>query len=176
MLLQVVLWGHQQMHSTYKSYRSGVLSYNNIFFSFAVDVDLEHLPRKQSPENNLKSEKTNPSPTLYETVDKISDEAIAVLAMAITIRGHRVVAQSVLPGILQGDKSDSLLYGSVDNGKKICWIEEFNSKHTVLDGSGAVFKLAAPVECKGIVGSDDRQRVLSIESIATLAEVDTVKL
>lgn len=36
--------------------------------------------------------------------------------------------QSVLPGILQGDKSDSLLYGSVDNGKKICWNEDFHSK------------------------------------------------
>lgn len=28
--------------------------------------------------------------------------------------------------------------------------------HAVHDGSGNVFKLAAPVECKGIVGSDDR--------------------
>lgn len=36
--------------------------------------------------------------------------------------------QSVLPGILQGDKSESLLYGSVDNGKKICWNEDFHSK------------------------------------------------
>ena len=29
-------------------------------------------------------------------------------------------------------------------------------EHTVLDGSGNAVKLAAPVECKGIVGSDDR--------------------
>lgn len=29
-------------------------------------------------------------------------------------------------------------------------------EHSVLDGSGNVVKLAAPVECKGIVGSDDR--------------------
>ncbi|MCI29998.1 clustered mitochondria protein-like, partial [Trifolium medium] len=29
-------------------------------------------------------------------------------------------------------------------------------EHSVLDGSGNVFKLAAPVECKGIVGGDDR--------------------
>lgn len=29
-------------------------------------------------------------------------------------------------------------------------------EHTVLDESGNAFKLAAPVECKGIVGSDDR--------------------
>ncbi|KAL5648821.1 hypothetical protein ACJX0J_039630, partial [Zea mays] len=51
------------------------------------------------------------------------------LAMAIVdYRGHRVVAQSIIPGILQGDKSNSLLYGSVDNGKKISWNETFNSK------------------------------------------------
>ncbi|CAK9154903.1 unnamed protein product [Ilex paraguariensis] len=100
------------------------------------------------------------------------------LAMAIIdYRGHRVVAQSVLPGILQGDKSDSLLYGSVDNGKKICWNSDFHSKvleaakclhlkeHMVLDGSGNVCKLAAPVECKGIVGSDDRQYLLDLMRI-----------
>ncbi|KAJ1440425.1 CLU domain [Sesbania bispinosa] len=82
--------------------------------------------------------------------------------------------KSVLPGILQGDKSDSLLYGSVDNGKKICWNEDFYSKvseaakllhlkeYLVLDGSGNVFKLAAPVECKGIVGGDDRHYLLDL--------------
>ncbi|XP_045803589.1 clustered mitochondria protein-like isoform X2 [Trifolium pratense] len=81
---------------------------------------------------------------------------------------------SVLPGILQGDKSDSLLYGSVDNGKKISWNEDFHAKvseaakrlhlkeHSVLDGSGNVFKLAAPVECKGIVGGDDRHYLLDL--------------
>ncbi|OVA10333.1 Protein of unknown function DUF727 [Macleaya cordata] len=97
------------------------------------------------------------------------------LAMAIIdYRGHRVVAQSIIPGILQGDKSDSLLYGSVDNGKKICWNEAFHSKvleaakrlhikeHTVLDASGNAVKLAAPVECKGIVGCDDRHYLLDL--------------
>ncbi|KAJ4978102.1 hypothetical protein NE237_008882 [Protea cynaroides] len=97
------------------------------------------------------------------------------LAMTIVdYRGHRVVAQSIIPGILQGDKSDSLLYGSVDNGKKICWNEAFHSKvleaakclhlkeHMVLDGSGNNIKLAAPVECKGIVGSDDRHYILDL--------------
>lgn len=36
--------------------------------------------------------------------------------------------QSIIPGILQGDKTDSLLYGSVDNGKKIAWNEKFHAK------------------------------------------------
>ncbi|RWR82845.1 clustered mitochondria protein isoform X4 [Cinnamomum micranthum f. kanehirae] len=97
------------------------------------------------------------------------------LAMAIIdYRGHRVVAQSIIPGILQGDKSDSVLYGSVDNGKKIYWNEAFHAKvleaakhlhlkeHRVEDGSGNVVKLAAPVECKGIVGSDDRHYLLDL--------------
>lgn len=39
-----------------------------------------------------------------------------------------MLLQSVLPGILQGDKSESLIYGSVDNGKKIYWNEDFHSK------------------------------------------------
>ncbi|KAK9058159.1 hypothetical protein SSX86_022999 [Deinandra increscens subsp. villosa] len=198
--------------------------HNNIFFSFAVDADLE-LSRKQSSDSNLntsektltKSSKVNGEKSSVATMENhhLNGEAESAsdapsevqlaeseqatyassnndlkgtkayqeadvpglynLAMAIVdYRGHRVVAQSVLPGILQGDKSDSLLYGSVDNGKKICWNQDFHSKvleaskrlrvkeHTVLDGSGNVFQIAAPVECKGIVGSDDRHYLLDL--------------
>lgn len=190
--------------------------HNNIFFSFAVDADLEQLSRKQLSESNpdktlVKSARANgeKSTTTVENngvvVDDVASEAqlaeseqatyassnndlkgtkayqeadvpgLYNLAMAIVdYRGHRVVAQSVLPGILQGDKSDSLLYGSVDNGKKICWNQDFHSKvleaskrlrvkeHSVVDGSGNVFQIAAPVECKGIVGSDDRHYLLDL--------------
>ncbi|KAA8515704.1 hypothetical protein F0562_018685 [Nyssa sinensis] len=206
--------------------------HNNIFFSFAVDADLEQLSRKQTLIINLKIESTN---SLHNVPENSSNKSLSnatrvsngentedlngvmdlapdvpaetqlaeseqatyasanndlkgtkayqeadvpgLYTLAMTIidyRGHRVVAQSVLPGILQGDKSDSLLYGSVDNGKKICRNEDFHSKvleaakrlhlkeHTVLDGSGNVFRLAAPVECKGIVGSDDRHYLLDL--------------
>ncbi|KAL6974080.1 hypothetical protein U1Q18_028262 [Sarracenia purpurea var. burkii] len=211
--------------------------HNNIFFSFAVDADLEQLSKKRTSDSNPKIDSTsslhNPSDKTFNKLshaaarasggdksngtstedpdsgtDSTSDvhaetqlaeseqatyasanndlkgtktyqeadvSGLYNLAMAIIdCKGHRVVAQSVLPGILQGDKSDSLLYGSVDNGKKICWNEDFHSKvleaakslhlkeHTVFDGSGNVFKLAAPVECKGIVGSDDRHYLLDL--------------
>ncbi|VVB05448.1 unnamed protein product [Arabis nemorensis] len=189
--------------------------HNNIFFSFAVDADIEQLSKKR-PSNNLAvSEKVSSSdkvPCTDGTCDgenneelnscheaplveneqatyasanndlkgtKLYQEAdvpgLYNLAMAIIdYRGHRVVAQSVLPGILQGDKSDALLYGSVDNGKKICWNEDFHAKvleaakllhikeHSVIDASENVFKLAAPVECKGIVGSDNRHYLLDL--------------
>ncbi|CAN0877840.1 Clustered mitochondria protein [Linum grandiflorum] len=206
--------------------------HNNIFFSFAVDADLEQVSKKRTSDINAKKD-TNSTPSSEKVPNNVShgDESVSSvektdgsislesngstemtspetqlaeseqatyasanndlkgtkayqeadvpglynLAMAIIdYRGHRVVAQSVLPGILQGDKSESLLYGSVDNGKKICWNEDFHSKvveaakrlhlkeHSVLDGSGNSFKLAAPVECKGIVGSDDRHYLLDL--------------
>ncbi|KAI3676675.1 hypothetical protein L1987_86287 [Smallanthus sonchifolius] len=194
--------------------------HNNIFFSFAVDADLEQLSRKQSSDSNSTLTKTsrvngekssvattenhNPNGAVESASDAPSETQLAEseqatyassnndlkgtkayqeadvpglynLAMAIVdYRGHRVVAQSVLPGILQGDKSDSLLYGSVDNGMKISWNQDFHAKvleaskrlrvkeHTVLDGSGNAFQVAAPVECKGIVGSDDRHYLLDL--------------
>ncbi|XP_010523680.1 PREDICTED: clustered mitochondria protein [Tarenaya hassleriana] len=188
--------------------------HNNIFFSFAVDADIEQLSKKRSNNLSVTEKLSSSEKVLWKegTCDGGDNEEISScvetqlgeneqatyasanndlkgtklyqeadvpglynLAMAIIdYRGHRVVAQSVLPGILQGDKSDALLYGSVDNGKKICWNEDFHAKvleaakvlhikeHTVIDASGNVFKLAAPVECKGIVGSDNRHYLLDL--------------
>ncbi|KAI4326198.1 hypothetical protein MLD38_031536 [Melastoma candidum] len=203
--------------------------HNNIFFSFAIDADLDLLSSKRTPVSSITNDSTScvhessevastgvltssggangtvntKTPNIGEQESNVSVETadneqatyasanndlkgtkayqeadvsgLYNLAMAIIdYRGHRVVAQSVLPGILQGDKSESLLYGSVDNGKKICWNEEFHSKvleaakhlhlkeHSVLDGSGNIVKLAGPVECKGIVGSDDRHYLLDL--------------
>uniref|UniRef100_A0A6N2MR41 Clu domain-containing protein n=1 Tax=Salix viminalis TaxID=40686 RepID=A0A6N2MR41_SALVM len=196
--------------------------HNNIFFSFAVDSDVEQLSKKCNSDTCSKTENTSSSikssekatangvkcdgsttevmelPPESASEPQLAESEQATYAsanndlkgtksyqeadipglynLAMTIIDYRVTecSQSVLPGILQGDKSDSLLYGSVDNGKKICWNEDFHSKvveaakrlhlkeHTVLDGSGDAFKLAAPVECKGIVGSDDRHYLLDL--------------
>uniref|UniRef100_A0A2N9FQD6 Clu domain-containing protein n=1 Tax=Fagus sylvatica TaxID=28930 RepID=A0A2N9FQD6_FAGSY len=52
--------------------------------------------------------------------------------------------------------------GSIDNKVLEAAKRLHFKEHTVLDGSGNVFKLAAPVECKGIVGSDDRHYLLDL--------------
>ncbi|KAL5207899.1 hypothetical protein ABZP36_032334 [Zizania latifolia] len=144
---------------------NGVLDNSSDASAEAQTVDSEQATYA-SANNDLKGTKA------YQEADI---PGLYNLAMAIIdYRGHRVVAQSIIPGILQGDKSDSLLYGSVDNGKKISWNESFHSKvveaakrlhvkeHVVLDGSGNPVKLAATVECKGIVGSDDRHYILDL--------------
>ncbi|KAL0006699.1 hypothetical protein SO802_008201 [Lithocarpus litseifolius] len=139
----------------------------------AIKTAKEEATKKAEEEARLKAEKEEKEKQEATQEDVKVDES---LAKDVKENGVDVVKddktlgkESVFPGILQGDKSDSLLYGSVDNGKKICWNDDFHSKvlgaaehlhlkeHTVLDGSGNFFKLAAPVEFKGIVGSDDSQ-------------------
>ena len=36
--------------------------------------------------------------------------------------------QSIIPGILYGDRTTQMLYGSVDTGKTIKWSEQFHEK------------------------------------------------
>ncbi|CAI5936846.1 unnamed protein product [Closterium sp. NIES-64] len=97
------------------------------------------------------------------------------LAMAIVdYRGHRVIAQSIIPGILYGDRTTQMLYGSVDTGKTIKWSDSFHPKvaelgkalhlkeHKVTDGDGKEATLCSPVETKGILGSDDRKYLLDL--------------
>ncbi|KAJ1397013.1 CLU domain [Sesbania bispinosa] len=77
---------------------------------------------------------------------------------------------------IEGQESDADL-GDIKTKKecfKECFKEDFHYKvseaakrlhlkeHLVLDGSGNVFKLVAPVECKGIVGGDDRHYLLDL--------------
>ncbi|KAK1401272.1 hypothetical protein POM88_000877 [Heracleum sosnowskyi] len=124
MLLQVVLWGHQQMHSTYESYRSGVLS---------------HVSPLYSP--------------LYSLLTNSKEQE--VVKTEALISQHRVYYLASFKAMSQTRYCMVLL--TMDFF--FCWNEEFNSK--VLEASKRLHI---------------KQRVLSIESIATLAEVDTVKL
>ncbi|KAL5175826.1 Clustered mitochondria protein [Glycine soja] len=154
--------------------------HNNIFFSFAIDADLEKLSKKRVDANSKtwssgnSQSSSDKASTLLHGESQVPNGGKDDGSSSEDLNGTEITQDSVLPGILQGDKSDSLLYGSVDNGKKICWNEDFHSKvseaakrlhlkeHLVLDGSGNLFKLAAPVECKGIVGGDDRHYLLDL--------------
>ena len=102
-------------------------------------------------------------------------EGLHTLTMAIVdYCGSRVIAQSIIPGILHGDRTESLKYGSVDGGKKIAWEEAYHERvtraakicqlqeHSIQDASGNEYKFSAPSECKGIEGSDGRFYLLDL--------------
>jgi len=146
--------------------------YNNIFFSFAMDgrdFYKEFGGDKAayvSVNNDLKG---------IRLLNKVDVKGLYTLATAIVdYRGYRVVAQSIIPGILQREQTSNVVYGSIDNGKTICADEEFHKlmleagkvlyikEHTVVDGEGKEFKLCSPIEAKGIVGTDNRKYILDL--------------
>ena len=50
-----------------------------------------------------------------------------VLTAVVDYMGQRVIAQSLIPGILHGEVASSVVYGSVDNGKTLCWREDMHA-------------------------------------------------
>jgi hypothetical protein len=65
----------------------------------------------------------------------LTDAALLLLAGVHTLaycivdyKGHRLVAQSVVPGLLYGNKTAELKYGSPDLGETIKWDKDFHEK------------------------------------------------
>ena len=87
--------------------------------------------------------------------------------------GCRFIAQSIIPGILQNEQNDLLVYGSVDYGQTVkseadahgLWqnaVEPWYIGKSDMMIQGKEISLFAPVECKGIRGSDDRIYALDL--------------
>ncbi|KAF0978773.1 hypothetical protein FDP41_001843 [Naegleria fowleri] len=151
---------------------SQVYIQNNIFFSFSInseDAKDENDMDKfayQNANNDLKG---------VMAFNEADVRGIHTLASAIIdYRGYRVVAQSIIPGILQGDQGSRHVYGSIDEGKSFVTDPKYHAlmkeaaeklhikEHVVLDETGKEHVLACPAECKGIVGSDGRFYVLDL--------------
>ncbi len=94
--------------------------------------------------------------TLYKDVKGL----YTLATVLVDYRGYRVVAQSIIPGILQREQTSNVVYGSIDNGKTIASDPSFHellvkagkqlhlAEHTVKDGENKEFKLCAPIESK----------------------------
>lgn len=89
-------------------------------------------------------------------------------------RGYRVTAQSIIPGILEREQEQSVIYGSIDFGKTVVshpkYLEllEKTSRplkvqsHAVLNEKDMAVELCSSVECKGIIGNDGRHYILDL--------------
>lgn len=111
--------------------------------------------------------------------------------MVIDYRGYRVTAQSIIPGILEREQEQSVVYGSIDFGKTVLthpkYLElvrkilkvftfiiitklQLNKAgqqlkilpHHVLNDKGEAVELCSSVECKGIIGNDGRHYILDL--------------
>jgi protein TIF31 len=109
--------------------RSQVYLHNNIFFSRGVDAGPETFKIAKGDKAARKS--TNRDVQCIGTFHRMEKSGLYTLAhVLIDFLGTRFVCQSILPGILIGEKSHTLLYGSVETGIPLKWDEEL---HRILE-------------------------------------------
>lgn len=109
---------------------------------------------------------------VYNTVDQ---EGLYTLGtVVIDYRGYRVTAQSIIPGILEREQEQSVVYGSIDFGKTVVTHPKYLDllgkagqqlkvlQHSVLNDKDEEVELCSSVECKGIIGNDGRHYILDL--------------
>ncbi|KAK3743452.1 hypothetical protein QZH41_019537, partial [Actinostola sp. cb2023] len=142
--------------------------WNNIFFSFAFD-SREHY----SDLGGMTL--TNGDLMGVMAYNRIDNKGLFTLGtVVVDYRGYRVIAQSIIPGILQREQEQSVVYGSIDSGKNVASHEKFVKllekagrslhirPHNVMDSNNEEVKICSSIECKGIIGADGRHYILDL--------------
>ncbi|XP_078278905.1 clustered mitochondria protein homolog isoform X1 [Rhinoraja longicauda] len=146
--------------------------WNNIFFSLGFDVRDHYKDlggdnaAYVAPTNDLNGVRA------YNAVDV---EGLYTLGtVVVDYRGYRVTAQSIIPGILEREQEQSVIYGSIDFGKTVVSHPKYMEllektarplkiqKHKVLNENSEEVELCSSVECKGIIGNDSRHYILDL--------------
>ncbi|XP_030369459.1 protein clueless [Scaptodrosophila lebanonensis] len=146
--------------------------WNNIFFSLGFDVR-DHYKELGgdyaafvAPRYDLHGVR------VYNAVDV--DGLYTLGTVVIDYRGFRVTAQSIIPGILEREQEQSVVYGSIDFGKTVLshpkYLELLRQAgkhlkilpHSVLNERDEPVELCSSVECKGIIGNDGRHYILDL--------------
>uniref|UniRef100_A0A665W080 Clustered mitochondria protein homolog n=1 Tax=Echeneis naucrates TaxID=173247 RepID=A0A665W080_ECHNA len=152
--------------------RMQMFIWNNIFFSLGFDVRDHYrelggdAAAHAAPTNDLNGVRA------YGAVDV---EGLYTLGtVVVDYRGYRVTAQSIIPGILEREQEQSVIYGSIDFGKTVVshskYLELLEKtsrplkvqKHSVLNEKNDMVELCSSVECKGIIGNDGRHYILDL--------------
>merc|ERR1712106_657161 len=146
--------------------------WSNIFFSLGFDVKDHYkdlggdAAAYVAPRNDLQGVK------VYNAVDL---EGLFTLGtVVLDYRGYRVTAQSIIPGILEREQEQSVVYGSIDFGKTVVTHPKYMDllqkagqqlkilPHKVLNEKEEEIELCSSVECKGIIGNDNRHYILDL--------------
>ena len=104
--------------------------WNNIFFSFACD-SRDHYKKYGGDEAAYAAASLDLKGV--ELYNKLDVEGLYTLGtVVVDYRGYRIIAQSIIPGILQREQENSVVYGSVDGGKTIVSHEQFLEKVKII--------------------------------------------
>jgi len=101
-----------------------VFVHNNVFFSLAVDGrgTYQNCGGDAAAFSAASHDLRGVMELARAEVDGLHTLATAV----IDFMGKRIIAQSIIPGILHGEAASSLVYGSVDHGSTVYWNEHMH--------------------------------------------------
>mmetsp|Transcript_2830 Transcript_2830/g.8459 ORF Transcript_2830/g.8459 Transcript_2830/m.8459 type:complete len:1154 (-) Transcript_2830:1358-4819(-) len=151
---------------------SHMFVWNNMFLSFASNargIFTEHGGEEAAhaaASNDLRG---------VRAISAVHNSGLYLLAtVVVDYLGRRVVAQSIIPGILRKNHQNTIVYGTNDVEKKMvidptfsaalqaCAPALFVDEHKVKYLDGEVHTLHSSAECKGIAGVDGRYYVLDL--------------
>ena len=165
--------------------------WNNIFFSLGFDVKDHYkdlggdAAAYVAPRNDLQGVKVGIVViiiiiiiviiviivfiTIMQVYNAVDLEGLFTLGtVVLDYRGYRVTAQSIIPGILEREQEQSVVYGSIDFGKTVVTQSKYLDllqkagnqlkilPHKVVNAKDEEVELCSSVECKGIIGNDGR--------------------
>ncbi|XP_055511855.1 clustered mitochondria protein homolog isoform X1 [Leucoraja erinacea] len=146
--------------------------WNNIFFSFGFDIRENF---KESGGDHAAYAASSSDLKGIQAYSDVNVEGLHLLGTVIVdYRGYRVVAQSIIPGILEQEQEQNVVYGSIDFGKDVTSHHEYVGlliktskplriqKHMILNEMDQPIMLCSSVDCKGIVGNDGRRYFLDL--------------
>ncbi|XP_041563188.1 protein clueless [Drosophila elegans] len=146
--------------------------WNNIFFSLGFDVRDHYKELGGDAAAFVAPRYDLHGVRVYNAVDV---EGLYTLGtVVIDYRGFRVTAQSIIPGILEREQEQSVVYGSIDFGKTVLSHPKYLDllrqagkhlkilPHAVLNERDEPVELCSSVECKGIIGNDGRHYILDL--------------
>jgi protein TIF31 len=107
--------------------RNHVYLFNNIFFSRAADAGMDTFKVYSGDQAARKA--ASRDARCVGILNRMDIEGLNTLATTlIDYLGSRFVCQSVVPGILLGDKTHKVLYGSVESSNPLSWDQDFHHK------------------------------------------------
>ncbi|XP_030073373.1 clustered mitochondria protein homolog isoform X2 [Microcaecilia unicolor] len=146
--------------------------WNNIFFSFSFDVRDHYKELGGDEAAHVAAGHDLKGVQAYSSLD--IEDLYVLGTVVLDYRGHRVTAQSIIPGILDRKEDQGVMYGSIDFGKTVSSDAKYLAllqkaskplriqKHSVLNEKDEPVVLCSSVECKGIVGNDGRYYILDL--------------
>ncbi|XP_028277926.1 clustered mitochondria protein homolog [Parambassis ranga] len=146
--------------------------WNNLFFSLGFDMSAHYQPLGGNTAAHAAAICDLRGAQAYAAADI---EGLHTLGTTVVdYRGIRVIAQTIVPGILEKTQEQSVVYGSNDNGKTVFTHPRFLQlldkaskplkiqRHQVLDHNDCPIELCSGIGTIGILGNDGRPYILDL--------------